>query len=66
MAKIEDLSVVVNVEGVFQKELMKVVERLYNEHGVKIEEVSFGWLSTSFSENEVISCRTTSSYSKYD
>lgn len=64
MAKLEELTIQLNIEGALQKELIKVVEKIRDDHGVIIENIDFHWLNKIGGKGQVLSCQIKSSYYK--
>ena len=63
MAKVlKELTVTVNVEGLLQKELIKVVESIQKEHGLMIDDISFQWVLSIDGTANVVRCETRNSY----
>lgn len=62
MAKLEELTVQINVEGLLQKELIKVVEKMNEDHGVVIEDIKFSWVQVLDMGSKVTQCQVRSSY----
>ena len=61
MAKvIDELTVQISVESIFQKKLIEVVENIEAEHGIKISEIGFDWVDLRPTNSKVIRCNITS------
>ena len=58
MSKVENI---ISIETVVQKELMKVAEKVYKEHGLVISDISFNWNTTIDGEYILLGCETRSS-----
>jgi hypothetical protein len=64
MAKVDDLTVEVSVEAIFQKALFETVEKIYLEHGLKIKSVDFDWVELVGVRDKLVGCETSSVYDK--
>ena len=62
MAKLEDVTVQINIEGLLQKELSKVVQGIFDEHKVMIESIDFQWQATTGGDALITRCETRSVY----
>ncbi len=63
MAKLTDkLTVRVNVEGLLQKELVKVVEKMHEDHGVMVENIDLNWVKMEDGKGKLTDCRVRSNY----
>ena len=62
MAKVEKLTVQVNIEAVMQKELIKVINKVHVDHGLMINAIDFDWITTIDGKAQITSCNTTSTY----
>ena len=61
MAKLNKLEIECSIEAVVQKELMKVAEKIYKDHGLIISDISFEWLIRIGDESTLLGCETRSS-----
>ena len=57
-----ELTVQINVEGLLQKELIKVVEKMNEDHGVMIEDINLEWMRTVDGKGKVVQCQVRSNY----
>ena len=62
MAKLDEITVQVNVEGLLQKELTKVINKIYEDHDVMIESIDFEWIKMASGLGKIASCKTRSKY----
>jgi len=62
MAKIKPITVQVNVEGLLQKELIKVVEKIQKDHDLMIDNINFQWSKSTNGIAKVVRCETRNSY----
>tara|TARA_R110002050_G_scaffold246395_4_gene384182 strand:- start:388 stop:582 length:195 start_codon:yes stop_codon:yes gene_type:complete len=62
MAKVVELTVQGNVESLLQKELTRVVDEIYEDHGVMIESIAFEWVKMADDKGKIFSCKTQSNY----
>jgi len=63
MASLENLTVKVSVESVLQKELIKVLQDISDDHNLQITDISFSWATSVGGKSLVLGCETRSKYS---
>ena len=57
-----EITLKVNVEGLLQKELTRIVSKINDDHGIMLENISFEWVKMSNGRGNIISCKTESTY----